>query len=179
MTLVSVGIDVARRYHAPTRTMLTHLVGPLLRAHETDQSRLTLTGASWVLIAATLTLSAFPTIVGVTAFTVLIVSDTSAALIGRRFGQRPFLDKSLVGTTAFAVSGIAVVAFYAVTYDLPVPFMIWGIIAAVVSSIVEAGSVRLHLDDNITIPFSFAVTMMVGEWSVQLLHHRSFVHILP
>jgi dolichol kinase len=178
MTLVSLAIDVGRHYHAPTRQLLTRMVGPLLRAHEVDGGRFTLTGATWVLIAATLTLSAFPTIVGVTAFTVLIVSDTSAALIGRRFGRRPFLDKSLVGAVAFAVSGMAVVVFYAIVYQLPAAYVLWGAVAAVVSSIVEAASVRLHMDDNITIPFSFAVTLMMGEWTTHLLQSASFVHLL-
>lgn len=179
MTLVSLVIDVARYYHTPTRLLLTRLVGPLLRAHESDQGKFTLTGATWVLIAATLTLGAFPTIVGVTAFTVLIVSDTSAALLGRRFGRRPFLDKSLVGTVAFAISGMAVVVFYGLLYQMPMAYLAWGAVASVVSSVVEAGSVRLHMDDNITIPFSFAVTLMMGEWTTHLMHSASFVHLLP
>lgn len=179
MTLVSLVIDVARYYHTPTRLLLTRLVGPLLRAHEADQGKFTLTGATWVLIAATLTLGAFPTIVGVTAFTVLIVSDTSAALLGRRFGRRPFLDKSLVGTLAFAISGMAVVVFYGLLYQMPMAYLAWGAVASVVSSVVEAGSVRLHMDDNITIPFSFAVTLMLGEWTTHLMHSASFVHLLP
>lgn len=179
MTLVSLVIDVARYYHTPTRLLLTRLVGPLLRAHEADQGKFTLTGATWVLIAATLTLGAFPTIVGVTAFTVLIVSDTSAALLGRRFGRRPFLDKSLVGTVAFAISGMAVVVFYGLLYQMPMAYLAWGAVASVVSSVVEAGSVRLHMDDNITIPFSFAVTLMLGEWTTHLMHSASFVHLLP
>jgi len=179
MTAVSLLIDILRRYHAPSRRILMSLVGPLLREHELTDGPLRLTGATWVLIAATLTLGAFPTIVGVTAFTVLIVSDTFAALIGRRFGRRRFLDKSIVGSTAFAVTGMVVVAVYGWIYAVPASFWVAGAAASVVSAVVEAGSVRLRMDDNITIPFSFAITMLLSDWVAQLLGLSTFIHWLP
>ena len=179
MTSVSLLIDILRHYHAPSRDLLMKLVGPLLREHELTGGRMQLTGATWVLIAATLTLGVFPTIVGVTAFTVLIVSDTFAALIGRRYGRRPFLDKSVVGTVAFAITGMIVVAVYGSIYAMPYPFWVAGAIGAVVSGIVEAGSVRLHMDDNITIPFSFAITLMLGEWIARVVGASSFIFMVP
>jgi len=179
MTTVSLLIDVLRHYHAPSRALLMKTVGPLLREHELTGGKMRLTGATWVLIAATLTLGVFPTIVGVTAFTVLIVSDTFAALIGRRYGKRRFLDKSVVGSTAFAVTGFIVVAVYGSIYGMPYTFWTVGAIGAVVSSVVEAGSVRLHLDDNITIPFSFAITLMLGEWIARAVGAPSFIFLVP
>ncbi len=179
MTTVSLLIDILRHYHAPSRDLLMKLVGPLLREHELTGGRMRLTGATWVLIAATLTLGVFPTIVGVTAFTVLIVSDTFAALIGRRYGRKRFLDKSVVGSAAFAITGFGVVAVYGSIYAMPYTFWLVGAIGAMVSSVVEAGSVRLHLDDNITIPFSFAITMMLGEWIARVVGAPSFIYLVP
>ncbi len=71
------------------------------------------------------------------------------------------------------------VIFYGLLYQMPMAYLAWGAVASVVSSVVEAGSVRLHMDDNITIPFSFAVTLMMGEWTTHLMHSASFVHLLP
>lgn len=179
MTVVSLAIDLVRHVHAPTRALLMKYFGAMLRKHEVDDGQLRLTGATWVLIAATLTLGVFPTIVGVTAFTTLSISDTSAALIGRRFGGRRFLDKTLVGSAAFALTSIGVVAFYATMFQMPLSFICVGIVAAVVSSIVEASSTRLRMDDNLSIPSSFALTMMAGEWCVQSLHLGTFAYLVP
>lgn len=175
MTVTSFAMDLLRHWHAPSRQLLMKVVGPLLRKHEVESDPLRLTGATWVLIAATLSLSVFPTIVGVTAFTVLIVSDTCAALVGRLIKTRPFFDKSLGGSTVFAVSAVIVVGIYASIFDLPTSFIIAGAFGAVISAIVEAASVTLRMDDNISIPFSFAITLMISEWVALELGAQSFI----
>ena len=164
MTSVSLLIDVARYKHGPTRRVLMQLVGPLLRTHELGNSGMKLTGASWVLIAATLTLSVFPPLIGVTAFTILIISDTFAALIGRRYGHTPFLDKSRAGSVTFASTAMVVVGVYGLVFSAPWTYWAAGMIGAIAAAVVEAASVRLRLDDNIAIPFSFGITAMVCEW---------------
>lgn len=179
MTAVSFVIDILRHYHEPSRRLLMLAFGRLLRDHEVQTGNLRLTGATWVLIAATATLSVFPTIVGVTAFTILIVSDTFAALLGRRYGVRRFLDKSVVGTSTFILTAMAVVGVYGMIYDLPVTYFIAGGIASIIGGVVEAGSVTLKMDDNISIPFSIAITMMLCDWLFRSLELSSFIHLLP
>ncbi len=174
MAAVSLGIDVLRHKHEPTRRLLMKLVGPLLRSHERENGTLTLTGATWVLIAATLTLGAFPPAVGVTAFSVLIVSDTFAALVGRRFGKTRFLDKTVAGTATFIVTACGVVAAMGVTYSMPWTFWLAGAVGAVAAGITEASAVRLKLDDNIAIPFSMAIAMMIVDRVVRTLGEPGF-----
>ncbi len=165
ITAASLLIDVLLHVHAGSRQLLLALVGPLLRQHELREDRFHLTGASWVLIAATLTFLVFPTTIAVTAFSVLIVSDTFAALIGRRYGQREFIDKSLVGSVAFAVSAFVVVAAWQALFSLPSSFFIAGAIASVAAAIAEAASSRLRLDDNIAIPCSYGIV----HWLMSVL----------
>lgn len=176
MTAVSFLIDVLMHYHGPSRRLLVKLVGPMLRPHEIQSAAFRLTGATWVLIAATLTFILFPKVVSTTAFSVLIVSDSAAALIGRRFGRRQFLDKSLVGTTAFVLSAIVVTYVYLLVFDLHPMFLVSGIIASVVGGIVEAASTRLRLDDNLSIPCSFAITMLLVEAILGLFGVPHFLH---
>jgi len=178
MTLVSVLIDVGRYYHEPTRRILMKLVGPLLRTHELANGGIKLTGASWVLIAATLTLSVFPPLVGVTAFSILIVSDTFAALVGRRYGVKKFIDKSVVGSVTFAITAMIVVCVYGLIFGAPWTFWAAGAIGAVAAAIAEASSIRLRLDDNIAIPFSFGITMMVFEWLMRGTSLPSFAYLI-
>lgn len=178
MTTVSFAIDLARHFHAPTRAFMMRYVGALLRTHEREQGSLTLTGATWVLIAATLTLGGFPPTVGVTAFSVLIVSDTFAALVGRRYGVRRFLDKSLVGTSTFILTAWVVVAVMGLTCGLPWTFWFAGAVGSVCAGIAEASAVRTGLDDNIAIPFSMAIAMMVLEGVLRTIGEPAFSHLL-
>jgi dolichol kinase len=82
----------------------------MLRKHEMKKKKLLLTGASWVLISAVLTVLIFPKVIAVIAFIILIISDISAALVGRKWGRTKLGKKSLEGTLAFIVSGLLVVA---------------------------------------------------------------------
>lgn len=176
MTLTSLLIDVLMHYHAPTRRVMHKVVGRMLRPHEVTAEVFRLTGASWVLIAATLTFLCFPKVVSTTSFTVLIVSDTAAALIGRRYGKRRFFDKTLVGTTFFVLTAVVVTAVYQNIFALSSWFLVSGLVASVICGVVEAASIRLKLDDNISIPCSFALTMLAMNWLGQFIHMASFVH---
>lgn len=151
MTILVVAIDVARYYHAGIRSWFYSFWGWMLRKHERDDGGSRLSGASYVLISATICILLFPKIITLAAFTILIISDISAALIGKRYGRRKFLDKSLVGSSAFFVSALCVIAATPkVAYTLP-EFLI-GAAAAAVGTIVEASS--LPVDDNLSIPLS-------------------------
>jgi len=165
ITATSLLIDVLMHVHAGSRKVMLSLVGPLLREHELREDRFHLTGASWVLIAATATFLVFPTVIAVTAFSVLIVSDTFAALIGRRFGRREFIDKSLAGSVAFVVSALGVVLAWQAVFALPSSFFVAGAVASVAAAIAEAASSRLRLDDNIAIPCSYGIV----HWLVSVL----------
>lgn len=159
MTLAALIINVMMYKHAATRSFMMHVIGGMLRGHERDQQRFLLNGASWVLIAATLIVALTPKILAITSFTVLIISDTVAALVGRRWGRRRFLDKSVLGSLMFFVTASLVVAAYAGAFSLPWTYVAAGFIGAAVGTVIEAASVRLHVDDNLSIPFSIALTM--------------------
>jgi dolichol kinase len=179
MTTLSILIDILMHRHGVTRRVMMKVVGPILRDHERQEDHIHLTGASWVLIAALLTFAVFPREIAVTAFTVLIVSDTCAALIGRRFGRRRFFDKSVAGTVAFVLSAIGVVGVYASIYSLPFSYVIAGSLGALVAGPVEAASVRLKLDDNISIPFSMGLIMWGTALALTLTTLPSFLGTMP
>lgn len=132
--------------------------GPMLRKHELKK-KFVLNGASWVLISAVLCVYIFPKLLTVVAFSILIVSDISAALIGRRFGRHKLFDKSWEGTSAFIISAILIVLIYGFVFSAPWTYFAAGALGAVVGGFVEAASKFLAIDDNISIPVSVALTM--------------------
>lgn len=156
LTLVFVVVDILRYYHPPTRRLFHALFAWLLRSHELDHNRKRLNGASYVLISATLCIVIFPKVIVVTAFAILIVSDTLAALVGRKFGTQPFLGKSMQGAVAFFLSAVGVVILAPKVAELPAEYLI-GFVGAVVGTIVE--SVSISIDDNLTIPLAVGATM--------------------
>ncbi len=145
----------------------------MLRKHEVDHEKKNLNGATYVLISALIGVIIFPKVIFITAFAILIISDTSAALIGRKFGKKPFLRKSLEGTLAFFISASIVILFTPKLTDSIAEYMI-GLIAALIGALVENVSYGIA-DDNLSIPLSVGFVM----WALYLIIFPNLDLILP
>ncbi|MCK9409108.1 MAG: diacylglycerol/polyprenol kinase family protein [Bacteriovoracaceae bacterium] len=156
VTLGFLIVDLLRYYHQPTADLFYMVFRFMLRQHEQDHTSKRLNGATNVLIAATICVLIFPKLIVLTAIPILIISDSVAALFGRRYGKRKFLQKSVEGSLAFFVFALIVIYFTPkMEYSLS-EYMI-GAIAALVGTIVEAGSWKI--DDNLSIPLSVGLVM--------------------
>jgi dolichol kinase len=155
----AIALDILR-YRVPVIGRLVRkLLGSMMRPHELDESRYLLNGATYVLLSALICVVVFPKIIAITAFSVLIVSDISSALVGRKFGTIRFFDKSLQGSVAFVISAWCVVGFTWWLTSAPAAFAVIAAIASVVGAVAEAASTRLRLDDNFSIPLAVGLTM--------------------
>ncbi|HMK39824.1 MAG TPA: dolichol kinase [Bacteroidota bacterium] len=150
--------DIARLFIPAVGRVYNTFFGFLLRSHEQNERGRRLTGATYVLFAATLAVLFFPKVIAITAIAVLIISDTSAALVGRRFGKHRFMSKSLEGASAFFLSGLLVVAFAPKVDYAPGEYLIGGA-AALFGAVVEASAIGL--DDNLSIPLSVGGMMWI------------------
>lgn len=165
LTIVFIAIDLSRYYHKPTADLFYKGFKWMLRTHELDETTKRFNGATNVLIAATLCVVIFPKLIFITAFTILIVSDSTAALIGRRWGTVRFFTKSLEGSAAFFVSAVAVVIFASTLHYTQIEhgvgtdgYNVWiGVAGALLGTIVEA--LPWKVDDNLSIPFSVGALM--------------------
>lgn len=163
LTIFALFIDGGRFISKSFANIFYKAFGFLLRKHELDKEKKNLTGATYVLLSALICALIFPKVIFVTAFSILIISDTMAALIGRKFGKRKFLRKSLEGTLSFFISASIVVIFTPKVSGFPMEYVI-GFVAAFVGAIVENISYGLA-DDNLTIPLSVGLTM----WALYLI----------
>lgn len=150
-------IDLARYLHPETGKVFYKYFGFLLREHELDHKKKNLNGATYVLISALISVLIFPKVIFISAFSILIISDSLAALIGRKFGKHKFLSKSLEGTLTFFISACIVILFTPKVSGFFEEYLI-GFIGAFVGAIVENISFRL-IDDNLSIPLSVGFTM--------------------
>lgn len=149
MTVASFLIEYGRFYHGEFSTFFYKLFRFMLRNHELDERIRRLTGATYVLLAASLCVLIFPKVIVLTSFAILIVSDSSSALFGRRFGKTRFFNKSLEGATAFFLSAVVVVMLAPKITSEPAEYAI-GIVAAAFGAALE--SMSLNIDDNLVVP---------------------------
>ena len=152
MTFVALSIDLLMYYSVKFREVAHMFIGGMLRPHELDRESITLNGASWVMIAAVITVGIFPKNLALISFSIVILSDLAAALLGRKYGKRKFMDKSLEGTLAFFVVAICVCFSWTHILGLSMQFFAISIVASLFAAIAEASTIRLKLDDNIVVP---------------------------
>jgi dolichol kinase len=157
LAAIALIIDLGRYLHPETGKIFYKMFGFLLREHELDHKKKSLNGATYVLISALISVLIFPKVIFISAFSILIISDSAAALVGRKFGRHKFLSKSLEGTLTFFVSACIVILFTPKVSGFFEEYLI-GFIAAFVGAIVENISFKL-VDDNLSIPLSVGFTM--------------------
>ncbi len=173
ITAIAIFIDLSRYFSKSLGKIFYDFFGFLLREHELDHKKRNLNGATYVFISALLCVIIFPKILFITAFSILIISDTTAALIGRKFGKHKFLAKSFEGTFSFFISASIVVLFTPKIEGSAAEYFI-GFFAAAVGAIVENISFGFA-DDNLSIPLSVGLTM----WGLYLLFLPELQLILP
>jgi dolichol kinase len=133
--------DLLRHFHRGTASLFEkYFFGNVLREREKD----TFMGSTYFLFSSSLSLLLFPKAIAIASLLILILSDTSAALVGKGIGRLRFLGKTVEGSTAFLVSSLLIVWLYPGLDRLP------GALGALGATIVEL--LPIGLDDNLTIP---------------------------
>jgi dolichol kinase len=161
-TILSVVVEFLRMRVPVVEAKLRRVFGTIMRSHELAEQNAKISGATWVFLSATLCVIVFPKIITIAGFTILIVSDTAAALFGRRFGRHKFLEKSLEGSGAFYVTAMIVVGIVMAIFDAPMIFLTTGAAAAFAATAAEAFSHGANIDDNLTIPTSYGIV----QWAL-------------
>ncbi|MEN8192796.1 MAG: dolichol kinase [Bacteroidota bacterium] len=157
LTIFSLILDLSRYIFPSYSKLFYKLFGFMLREHEINSKKLTLSGATYVFFGVTLVVIFFPKVFVIPAIAILIIGDISAALFGRKFGRHKFLAKSLEGTFAFFITGSIVILFSPKVSGELLEYLI-GFAAAAVGSIMENVSYG-WADDNLTVPLAVCLTM--------------------
>ena len=151
ITLLMILIDISRiRQWAFWRNFAQQFWAPIIRKHEHDGD---FTGATYILLSVCFTVALFAKPIAIAALAFIMVGDTFAALIGRRFGRHRFGNKSIEGSSACLV-GTLLVAF--ITPQLAISVAVFG---ALVATVVEA--LPLKIDDNLSVPLISGLAMTI------------------
>ena len=147
-------VDLLKNFVPPLSRWYHNTFDPMLREHELEKEPLQFNGATYITFSALLLVLIFPKIIAITCFSMVAISDTMAALAGKKFGRHKIGEKSLEGSLAFLVSALLIIAI------VPRLDLIAGIITALTATAVEALSLRINnfkVDDNLTIPLTSAL----------------------
>jgi dolichol kinase len=163
VTLLLIIFDFLRYYSKGFANIFYCVLGQILRKHETGGKK-TLNGGTYVMISASLCVFLFPKVLVIMSFSILIISDILAALIGMSIGKIKIHGKTLEGSLAFFISAVIVILVTPkITYSTT-EYLI-GIIAAFIGTLAELYSFNL-LDDNFAIPVSISGAMWLLYWFI-------------
>ena len=156
MFFISLIIDKLRFLEGPVKRWFDQWFGFMMRPHEVDETSRSLSGATYVLLAAVLTIWLFPKSIAVYAFVMLIIGDAFAALVGKAFGRHKIfnMSKSWEGAAAFFITSLIAAIFIT---DLPWQVKLIGAYVATVTEILP-----MNIDDNLTIPLFAASAMFIA-----------------
>lgn len=157
ITLIVFAVDYYRRKNLRLQFYFAKSFGLILRDKEVNGENFC--GASWALIAASLIFLVCTEEIAVTAFIILAISDTFAAIIGKTFPSKPFFEKSTFGSAAFYISGLIVIFVCGEMFDSKLWFYLFGFFALFCATIIEARPSFFNVDDNFSVPISFSVIM--------------------
>jgi len=149
IVLITLAGDIIRLKELPGSRLIKRIFGAMLRDHENSD----LSGASYILSGATLTIAMFSKPVALAALGFIILGDIAAALVGRRYGRIKIGDKTLEGSlTFFGVSLCVALLVPGLSFGI-------GIIGALVATIIEA--LTLPVDDNLIVPLISGLVMQI------------------
>ena len=114
-----------------------------------------LSGASWVIIGAAVTIFIFNENTAIIGLLVLSIADSAAAIVGIKFGKTQLYSKSLEGSAAFFITATIIV------FSLSSAAFYINFIAVIAATVVELFSTP-RINDNLLIPMVLALILTIG-----------------
>ena len=142
--------DIFRHKIGWIQSIFKYFFNSMLRSHEMDGK---LTGATWVIIGAVITITLFSKPVAIIALIFMSLGDAAAGLIGQRFGIHKIGDKTWEGF----FGGLIICIIIALNFPyLPLMVSLIGAISAMILELIP-----IPLDDNFIIPLGSGAIMMM------------------
>ena len=129
-----------------------------LRKKELNRNVFQVSGSMYVLFSAIICSMIFSKPVAVVALTIMLISDTCAALFGKAYGTRHLRNnKTLEGTTALFVSALLIV----VVFNPILPVSYASILACGAATFAELYEDKIEIDDNLAIPLFVGLILSI------------------
>ena len=140
------------------RILFTLPFAAILRRSERQHQHFTVTGSVYVLASSLICTLLFSNVIAAISLTVMLISDTLAALVGKAIGQRKiYKEKTLEGTCAFFVSALIITMFFNPLYT----FTYASVIACFTAVFMELFEQWFELDDNFSVPLAMGIILTI------------------
>ena len=106
--------------------------------------------ASYVFLSSCIVISLFSKEIAIVTLLIMSISDSLAALIGKKYGKIKFQDKTLEGSITFFLSSMVIILFF------PNIDLFAGIFSVIITTLIESSKI-FNIDDNLTVPLSFSI----------------------
>jgi dolichol kinase len=147
-TSATVALDLLRLSDHRLRGFFLRLFRSLIRSHEQEH----LLGSTYFMIAALLSVLAFDDTIAIAALTFLIIGDTVAAVVGKKYGKPMYWGKSPQGSLACFASCLIIGAALLDNQ--------WVVVAgALAAALAEA--LPVPMDDNMRVPIVSGLVMQL------------------
>ena len=143
---ISIGFvlsEILRRISVSAQQIFFFIFKSMLRE---DEKKKKITGATVLFVSLTLILILFDKRIAIPAALILTIADSFAAIFGKKYGRKKFLNKSVTGSLTFFLLGNIILIIL-----LPQLGMLNIVIAAVLTFL-EASAIPVS--DNLTLPVS-------------------------
>lgn len=147
----------AYKKYKTIRELFRRLFIKTLRHKEVTNAAFTPSGSLYIFAAAFTCTALFTKSAAVAGLSVMLISDSAAAIYGKIFGKTRFQNgKSLEGSLAFFLSALIVLRFVCPAIS---PTM--RIFVAILAAMVEFFENKLNIDDNFAIPVITGLVLTV------------------
>jgi phytol kinase len=153
-TFATVATDLLRLSDKRLRRFFLQLFRSMIRRHEEEH----LLGSTYFMIAALLSVIAFEKMIAISALTFLVLGDTAAAFVGKKYGRPTYWGKSIQGSAACFVVCLTIGSLI-----LSNPLV--ALAGALTATVAEA--LPVPMDDNMRVPIFSGLAMQVIAQLIQ------------
>ena len=163
MLLILTGIvlylDISRHHNNKIRDFVNKFFAVLMRTQE-ESGSFGLSGASFMIVGFFLSGLLFPKNLAITAWLVLIISDSLAAIVGVKIGTKLYNGKTMEGAIAFLSSAILIGIICHVFIGYKTSFLVI-IISGLITTAIEFYANKPYLNDNLLIPLTYGLSTVI------------------
>lgn len=157
LTIIAIIIEIARKHSYKFNNFILSSIGQIMRDGEKNTN--SFAGATHLFMSSTLTIAFFNKEIAIFALLVLVISDTCAALVGRKLGWIKIYDKSLIGSLSFAISAVFIYYYVVDIHNFNLS-LTQSMIAIFAGTMAELFAKKISLDDNFAIPLAISIILV-------------------
>jgi dolichol kinase len=162
LALITSALDTTRHYHKTIQVIFDKFLSQFMRDKEKNGSFVP-SGTRYMAAGFFLVTLLFPKGLAIASMLVLVVADACAAIVGMKLGTPCANGKSFAGSTAFFMSAILISTLsHGIVYYNANFFTI--ILASLATTAVEHYASKIKVDDNLSIPLAFAISVTFLGW---------------